>query len=209
MNSLLIWLRISLLISQKARHRSINNNGGDLMAADFNSCQYLSRKCGPLEYTVHGRKTTLKFRHVYVDISDLSQRSIPLLWYFVERSECALKSLYSILMIWHNHLDFLFAPPSLLYSYFILKSNWNIFTSFYLCACTCRVYYLYMALKSEIRMGLSGKQFTNQKLSVQPKVPRVFVHSCMWTLKIFFKERNTFPFLGLIQYWIQNTFNTF
>lgn len=40
------------------------------MAADFNSCQYLSRKCGPLEYTVHGRKTTLKFRHVYVNISD-------------------------------------------------------------------------------------------------------------------------------------------
>lgn len=34
----------------KAKHRSINNNGGDLMAADFNSCQYLSLKCGPLEY---------------------------------------------------------------------------------------------------------------------------------------------------------------
>lgn len=111
MNSLLIWLRISLIISQKARHRSINNNGGDLMAADFNSCQYLSRKCGPLEYTVHGRKTTLKFRHVYVDISDLSQRSIPLLWYFVERSECALKSLHSILMICTIIWIFCLLPP--------------------------------------------------------------------------------------------------
>lgn len=113
MNSLLIWLRISLLISQKARHRSINNNGGDLMAADFNSCQYLSRKCG-----LHGRKTTLKFRHVYVDISDLSQRSIPLLWYFVERSECALKSLYSILMICTIIWIFL-PPPSFIQLFYI------------------------------------------------------------------------------------------
>lgn len=112
MNSLLIWLRISLLISQKARHRSINNNGGDLMAADFNSCQYLSRKCGPLEYTVHGRKTTLKFRHVYICrylwfISKINPSAV------IFRREirmCSQKStFYSYDM--HNHLDFLFAPP--------------------------------------------------------------------------------------------------
>lgn len=64
---------------------------------------------------------------------------------------------------------------------------------------------------SVIRMGLSlsGEQFTNKKSSVQPKIPRDFCPLLNVNLEDFLKWRNTFPSLDLIEYQIQDTFNTF